>query len=529
MAAHPLQDFIRRLRHARSVAEDGHLSDVQLLERFAKQRDEAAFEVLVWRHGALVLHVARRLLRRGADVEDVFQATFLTLARKAASIRRGTAVSSWLYKVAYRIALRVRHVLAQRERREQSGSEQAAAIVPPDGVDAETAAVLADEVGRLPERYRAAVVLCYLQGATTEEAARVLGCPRGTVLSRLASARQRLRSRLIRRGLAPAVALAGASFGEVASAMPPIALVTSVVKAALPFAAGGVAVSTVSPQAAALARGALQAMMWNKIKIAVVMVCVLGLVGTGAGWLTRGQAGGEVTSAAAKPPLNKDAPRAATIDAEEKIKEEISKIHKQLDMLAEAEEQEENRLAEELVEARLRVFECESQLASKGQELNDEYKDKYDRIRNYSDDIAQLQATIQDLSTKIKNAGESPPVKARKEKMEKLEREREKEKSSVKASDRNRLEIIRPYQKRLFQAEEALRRIETKQVRQREIAAAKRDALLARLQQLEGKSLHLDPNNHLRDMERKLDALRRELGELRRTLERPKDESRKEK
>src|SRR5579883_652273 len=210
MASHPLQDFIRRLRRARSVAEGGHLTDAQLLERFIRQRDEAAFEVLVWRHGTLVLNVARRLLRHVPDVEDVFQATFLTLARKASAIRRGTSLSSWLYKVAYRLALRVRQAATRRQRQEQFEIENAAA--PAEHGDAELAILLAEEVNRLPERDRAVVVLCYLQGVTTEEAARMLGCPRGTVLSRLSAARQRLRQRLLRRGIAPAVALAAVSF-----------------------------------------------------------------------------------------------------------------------------------------------------------------------------------------------------------------------------------------------------------------------------------------------------------------------------
>jgi RNA polymerase sigma factor (sigma-70 family) len=516
MAAHPLQDFIRRLRHARSVAEEGHLSDVQLLERFAKQRDETAFEVLVWRHGALVLHVVQRLLRRDADTEDVFQATFLTLARKAASIRRGTAVGSWLYKVAYRIALRVRRDTAQRERREQGGIEQTAAIAPSEDADAETVAVLADEINRLPERHRAAVVLCCLQGATTEEAARVLGCPRGTVLSRLASARQRLRSRLIRRGLAPAVALAVASFGEVASAMPSVALVASVVKAALPFAAGGAAVSMVSPQVAALARGALQAMMWNKFKITVAMVCVLGLAGTGAGWLARGRAGAEAAPPVAEPPLNKGAPRAAIPDPEEKIKKEIGKIHAQLDMLAGAEEKEESHLAQEAVEARLRVIECQDQLRFRERELNNADIRKDRSIHEAELEIARLKGILREFDDK--GGVEFPAAKTVKTKIEK----REKELASLREGKDDRLELLRDSRTQLFQAEEILRRIETKQVRQPQIAAAKRDALLDRLQQLEEMSPHLDPNNHFRELERKLDTLRRDVGELRRSLERPK-------
>jgi RNA polymerase sigma factor (sigma-70 family) len=323
MTAHRLQDFIRHLCRARSVAEDGHLTDAQLLERFATARDEAAFEVLVWRHGPMVLKITRRLLRRSADAEDVFQATFLTLARKAATIRRGTSVGSWLYKVAYRISLRVRRAAARREHRERSGVEMVAATMPAERDETETAALIADEVSRLPERYRAAVVLCYLQGSTTEEAARILGCPRGTVLSRLAWARQRLSRRLLRRGLAPAVTFTAVWLGERATAMPSVALVASVVRGASPFAAGKGAVPAVSPQVAALTRGALQAMLWNKIKMAVVILCVFGVTGIGAGWLTRGRIGAEASPIATQPPANKDLRDAVVPERRDNAKEEI--------------------------------------------------------------------------------------------------------------------------------------------------------------------------------------------------------------
>jgi RNA polymerase sigma factor (sigma-70 family) len=170
-------------------------SDAALLERFLTQRDECAFELLVWRHGPLVLGACRRVLRHEQDAEDAFQATFLTLARKAASIGKGASVGCWLCKVAYRSALRVK----QAARRRQALLDE----WPPLEVDTtepaellarqEIGPVLDEEIARLPQHYRDAFVLCYLEGKTNAEAGELLGCPKGTVLSRLARARERLR------------------------------------------------------------------------------------------------------------------------------------------------------------------------------------------------------------------------------------------------------------------------------------------------------------------------------------------------
>ncbi len=456
MASHSLLDFIGRLRRTRRVAEDGHLPDTQLVQRFAQQRDEAAFEVLVWRHGTMVLNVARRLLKRSDDAEDVFQATFLTLARKASAIRRGTSVGSWLYKVAYRLALRMRQTAARHQRCEQSDFEKVSA--PEQSKDTEVSAVLAQEVDRLPERYRAVVVLCYLQGATTEEASHLLGCPRGTVLSRLASARQRLRQRLVRRGIAPAVALAAVSFNEAVSAAPTVALVACVVRAALPFAAGGTAAPIVSPQAAALAEGALQMMMWNKIKIVAALVCVIALVGTGSGWLARGPSTLEATLPAAEPPAKKNGPATAVPVSEDKIREQNEKIRMTLSQLTREESVWEAKEERELIAARLQLAEARDDLDQASPRRRDDYRAARERV---------------------------------------------------------------------YRAEFELGRLETRHARIREEFAVKRQALLARLEQLEGQSLGLEPADRFHEMERKLDALRREVGELRRALEQQRKDAKK--
>jgi RNA polymerase sigma factor (sigma-70 family) len=520
VASHPLQDFIRRLRRARSVTEGGHLSDAQLLERFAKERDEAAFEVLVWRHGTLVLNVARRLLRHAADAEDVFQATFLTLARKAAAIRRGTSVGSWLYKVAYRLALRARQAAARRERRQHSGLDHVAA--PAEHGDAELDAVLAEEVNRLPERCRAVVVLCYLQGATTEEAAHVLGCPRGTVLSRLASARQRLRQRLVRRGIAPAAALAAVSFSETASAGPSAALVAGVVAAALPFAAGGAVVPMVSPQAAALAQGALQAMMWTKIKIVTVMACMMAVVGTGSGWLAHSYSAGEASPPAAEPPVKKNGLPEATSHLKE-----IDKIHEEMAELDARENMAERRLCERLVQARLQLLEAQDEmkwLEEMYQSSREELREKCKEIRS---EITRQENIIEGFARKGVSTAEQSALYDAKGRKKYLE-------AQIKASEEKDAQFFRTLRdkrnagrKSMVQAEEEVRLLEVGRARQREDFAAQRERMQARLQRLEDKGLDLEPADRLRDVERKLDTLRRDVGELRRVWERQEKESRK--
>src|SRR5262245_8799354 len=191
-------------------------SDGQLLARFVARRDEAAFTGLLHRHGPMVLGLCRRALGNVQAAEDAFQATFLVLAKKAASIRRREAVGSWLYGVAYRIAARIREQDLRRR------TAEARAVRPTEeGPDLDSAwrelqTVLDDALHRLPEKYRAPVLLCYLEGLTHEEAAARIGCPVGTVRSRLARGRQRLRDGLARRGLT----MSATAFAAALAALP---------------------------------------------------------------------------------------------------------------------------------------------------------------------------------------------------------------------------------------------------------------------------------------------------------------------
>ena len=192
MAAGQLRALLQHLRRIVGP-QSGGLTDAQLLDRFVDEHDEAAFEVLVWRHGPMVLSVCRRILRHEQDAEDAFQATFLTLVRKARSIGKRQAVAGWLYKVAYRIALEAKTLASKRHvhERQEAGTLEALANQPgtESTVWRDLRTVLDEEVNRLPEKYRTPLILCYFEGKTYEEAARELGCPKGTVSIRLMRAR----------------------------------------------------------------------------------------------------------------------------------------------------------------------------------------------------------------------------------------------------------------------------------------------------------------------------------------------------
>jgi RNA polymerase sigma factor (sigma-70 family) len=251
----------------------GQLTDRQLLERFLAgsggAESEAAFEVLVRRHGPMVQNVCRKLLRDSQSAEDAFQATFLVLARRAGSIRERDAVASWLFGVASRVAARARADAGRRRSLERRAAEQRLertelALDPMD-----LSAELFEEVHRLPDRYRAPVVLCYLEGLSHEQAAGTLRCPVRTLQTRLLRAKARLRTRLIKRGLAPAVGMLAverlaSEAGAVTAASLPFAMIDPTTHAATGFAMsrGGTApLALASASALTLAQGVLQAMV----------------------------------------------------------------------------------------------------------------------------------------------------------------------------------------------------------------------------------------------------------------------------
>jgi RNA polymerase sigma factor (sigma-70 family) len=205
------------------------MTDGQLLDRFVKTRDESAFETLLRRHGPMVLGLCRRSLQDDHEAEDAFQATFLTLVNNARTIRKQDSLASWLYGVAQRVTLKAKIRAGKRNRLTQ-GETMAVDQHDSEADLQEIRPVLHEEVGRLPEKYRAPIVLCYLEGQTHEEAARQLDWPVGTVKGRLSRARELLHSRLTRRGIALSLGLISMLTSEATAAVPE-SLVESTVQA----------------------------------------------------------------------------------------------------------------------------------------------------------------------------------------------------------------------------------------------------------------------------------------------------------
>ena len=245
--------------------------DADLLRRFATTGDEAAFELLVRRHERMVLGVCRRLLPDFRDVEDCFQAVFLALARKAGGITKREALAGWLYRVAFRSALTARTKWANDTLRSQPlGEAETLAAVAVEPTFDDSWQIIDQELRRLPPHLRLPLILCYLEGRTVDEAAREIGCPRGTVASRLARGRSRLRGRLSRRGVAPGAALAIVFTAE-ASAAQSHSLISSASRLAHWWNAGdATARSAVSERVISLTQEVLRAMSIKKITTAAL-------------------------------------------------------------------------------------------------------------------------------------------------------------------------------------------------------------------------------------------------------------------
>ena len=277
------------VRTIRRAALRTHGGDGPLLDAFVTRRDEAAFEALVRRHGPMVWAVCRRLLTHH-DAEDAFQATFLVLARKAAAVRPRELLPNWLYGVAYHSAQKARALAVRRSARER---QVTAMPDPPATEPADTWAalqpVLDRELHALPDRYRAPIVLCDLEGLTRRAAAVRLGLPEGTVSSRLSRARAMLAHRLARHGLTVSAGLLAEVLSQTAAtARVPYPLVSSTVRAVALLTAGPTAVGgAISAQATALTEGVLQAMLLTKLKNALATAAVVVFAATILGLVRR--------------------------------------------------------------------------------------------------------------------------------------------------------------------------------------------------------------------------------------------------
>jgi len=280
MSTDAMQGVVRELRRAALFQNSAELTDAQLVESFLR-REEGAFDALLRRHGKVVLGVCRRVLGNTHDAEDAFQATFLVFVQKAATVRKRELLGSWLYGVAYRIALEARTAAARRRTKEGAmrtiAKNQAAGDDIHD-LQRELQLLLDRELNRLPDKYRVPIVLCDLEGKTQKEVARMLGCPQGTVSGRLARARVLLATRLRRHGLAlSGGALAWTLAQDAALAAVPPALALSTSRMADAVLAGQPVAAAASANVSTLATGALKAMLLTKLKVVVGCFVLLAL------------------------------------------------------------------------------------------------------------------------------------------------------------------------------------------------------------------------------------------------------------
>lgn len=388
--------FLRRLIAVRDA--DG-TSDGKLVTRFARHRDETAFAELLRRHGPMVLGVCRRVLGDSADADDAFQATFLVLVRKAGTLSAPQSIANWLHGVAHRTALKSRAAAAKRQQREREAADMPGTKPDDAIVWSDLKPVLDEEIQRLPARYRAAFVLCHLEGKSNQEAARQLGCSEGTIGSRLSRARERLRARLTKRGVTLSTAALVAVVTErTASAAVPSVLAAPILKAALTIAAGGAATGIVPPQVTTLMEGVLRAMFMTKVKIAAGVVLALGLLG-GAGLTGYGALSARPSQEnAPDAPQVKERPKAddfeerrAAIELQRKLQPLMEK------RLAAVREQLQAR-AEELVAGKTTVdvlLEASRDLLKAQQEMSDKPIDRLKMLETYFQRMKVIQEILE--------------------------------------------------------------------------------------------------------------------------------------
>jgi RNA polymerase sigma factor (sigma-70 family) len=294
VATSQISKVIDHLRKAVLPGGEADLSDGQLLECFVRHRDEVAVAALVRRHGPMIWNVCRRVLRSHQDAEDAFQATFLVLVRKAASITSREMVANWLHAVAHQTARKARATAGKRQAREKQVNDMPEPSVREPDLWHDLKPLLDDELSHLPEKYRVPIILCDLEGKTRKEAAAQLGCPEGSLSSRLSRARVMLAKRLARHGLA----VSGASLATVlsqqaASACLPGAVMNTTIKTATLYAVGQAVTGVISAKVAVLTEGVLKTMLLTKLKTVTALLMMLSLVTLTTAMLAWGQTGDE--------------------------------------------------------------------------------------------------------------------------------------------------------------------------------------------------------------------------------------------
>jgi RNA polymerase sigma factor (sigma-70 family) len=507
--------LIRRLRRAADTGPPGGLGDADLLRRFVADRDEAAFEVLLWRHGAMVLNVCRQVLRHEQDAEDAFQAVFLVLSRKAGSVLHHASVGGWLYRVAYRAALAARQRRAREPARGTLDQDVSGPEAESDLVWRDLRPVLDEEVSRLPERQRRAFVLCCLEGRTNAEAARELGVPEGTVASRLSAARRRLRARLTRRGLAlPATALAAVLAARAASAAVAPALVARTLRAALSFAGSkGTAAGGATTAAVTLTEGVLRAMWITKLKVVASVLLAAGILGGGAGTLAyrlgaaeptsgRAQASGPVPGAASQRPPQADTAvpgrQAAPVrPAAEKQEKRLAEAQKRASELKENLWVREDKWSVERLKAHADIIPVEENL----QEAKRRNDLRHQRLQ------VRIRVAERQLSEALERE-KAEKAAALEKQLDQLYREAEEQEVEFRAG-------ASPQRRLLLEKQEELRLRERQQAMERDRMQADLDAAEAKVRWLRGEGP--DPTARS-DIDQKLGRLLREVDEMRREL-----------
>lgn len=324
-----ISEVVQHLRRIILRQDEAGLTDGQLLGRFIDHRDEAAVAALMRRHGPMVWGVCRRVLSNHHDAEDAFQATFLVLVRRAASIIPREMVGNWLYGVAQQTAMKARAMLAKRRIRERQVTAMPEAQAPEQDARCDLQPVLDQELNRLPEKYRVAIVLCDLEGKTRKEVARQLGLPEGTLAGRLTRGRALLAKRLARHGLAlTGGVLATVLSQKAASASVPTSVMSSAIKAATSVAAGGAVAGVASGTVSALTEGVLKTMWVTKVKMALG-ACLVGALLLSSAFGYRSLAGDKAPAAPSekKTPAADKAPAALCDD---KLRDTLLVLDKQL-------------------------------------------------------------------------------------------------------------------------------------------------------------------------------------------------------
>jgi RNA polymerase sigma factor (sigma-70 family) len=296
MIQNRLGDALAAIRKQVALQEADGVSDRALLDAFVCTKDGSAFETLLHRHGAMVLNVCRRMLRHSHDAEDACQATFLILAQKASAIRQRDTVAAWLHGVAYHVAQRLRRDIARRDRHSFPARDVVQGDTTGSIIWRDAQRVIDEELNRLPDHYRAPLLLCYLEGKTQDEAARQLGWTDAVLRGRLDRGRERLRRRLLRRGVSLPAALFGIALtAKTAESTLPALLAVSTIKAAGILTAGStIASCPVSAQVIALTQHVLAAMAMSKVKIAAAVLLIASCIGPGIVALTNATRSGEI-------------------------------------------------------------------------------------------------------------------------------------------------------------------------------------------------------------------------------------------